>query len=91
MLPAARRVLEVVVPLVYRPAMKAAFLDLGTAGITAKVLRLQLRALHTLAAELCGWYPCCSKHRSKCQDRGPTGLRTLQEPVVPCELLVSVL
>ena len=36
-LPAARRVLEVVVPLVYRPAMKAAFLDLGTAGITAKV------------------------------------------------------
>ena len=32
--------LEVVVPLVYRPAMKAAFLDLGTAGTTAKVLSL---------------------------------------------------
>ena len=37
MLQSARRVLEVVVPLVYRPALKAAFLDLGTAGVTAKV------------------------------------------------------
>jgi len=52
-LPAARRVLEVVVPLVYRPAMKAAFLDLGTAGTTAKVLQVSGCGQLCMRGELC--------------------------------------
>ncbi|KAK9829627.1 hypothetical protein WJX72_006957 [[Myrmecia] bisecta] len=33
-----RRILEILVPLVYRPALKAAFLDLKLAGISARLL-----------------------------------------------------
>ena len=54
-LPSARRVLEVVVPLVYRAAMKAAFLDLGTAGVTAKVSLVPARS-YTLFR---GQFRCC--------------------------------
>ncbi|KAK9862215.1 hypothetical protein WJX84_008545 [Apatococcus fuscideae] len=51
----SRRMLELLVPLVYRPAMKAAFLDLKVAGMLARLLNrlVPMVADSTEAGQLC--------------------------------------